>query len=219
METWKEFFKQEKSEPYFQSLIEKLNDRNHQTTIYPPPDDILNAFHQTPLKQVKAVILGQDPYHNPGEAHGLSFSVREGVPFPPSLCNVFKELENDLGIPQPHTGNLTPWAKEGVLLLNSILTVEENRPLSHRDWGWEILTDKAIRLINNHHDHVVFILWGNSARKKKDLITKQTHLVIESPHPSPLSAHRGFFGSKPFSRTNRYLNQHNIKEIDWRLSS
>jgi len=217
MTTWKDFFEQEKKEKYYQDLVVYLHQVSLDSIVYPAVSDILNAFLYTPLNQVKVVILGQDPYHNPSEAHGLAFSVQDGVPFPPSLRNIFLELKSDLGIDIPKSGNLIPWAKEGVLLLNSILTVEQNKPLSHKDIGWEILTDKAIKLVNDSLEHVVFVLWGNSARNKKVLITRHSHFVIESVHPSPLSSHRGFFGSKPFSRANDYLKTNNIKEINWKV--
>ena len=186
-------------------------------TIYPKQSEVFNAFRYTDFDDVKVVILGQDPYHGPKQAEGLSFSVSNEVLKPPSLKNIFKELENDLGIKYPESNSLKPWAKEGVLLLNAVLTVEEHKPTSHKDKGWETFTDEIIRTINKKETPVVFILWGAYARKKKELITNPIHLVIESAHPSPFSAYNGFFGSKPFSKTNKFLKQNNLKEIDWRV--
>lgn len=218
MNGWKEFFAFEKEQEYYQNILRFLNKRSQEAIIYPKPEDVLNAYKLTPPEKLKVVILGQDPYHNPMEAHGLAFSVPKGVKLPPSLKNIFIELEKDIGIKQSEVGDLTKWATEGVMLLNTILTVEQNQPLSHKDIGWNVLTDHTISWINEHLHHVVFILWGNQARSKKQLITNPTHYIIEGVHPSPLSAHRGFFGSKPFSQTNAYLKQHQIKEIDWKVS-
>jgi uracil-DNA glycosylase len=166
---------------------------------------------------VKVVIIGQDPYHGEGQAHGLSFSVRKGVRFPPSLMNIFKELKDDVGAPMPTSGDLTPWAKQGVLLLNAVLTVEEGKAAAHQGKGWELFTDQIISLLNEKREHIVYVLWGSYAQKKASFVDRSKNLVIESVHPSPLSAHRGFFGTKPFSRINAYLREHNIPEIDWRL--
>ena len=185
--------------------------------IYPDMYHIFTAFKLTPFNKTKVVILGQDPYHGPNQAEGLSFSVSNEVLKPPSLKNIFKELESDLGIPFPELNSLKPWAKEGVLLLNAVLTVEEHNPTSHKDHGWETFTDDVIKIINKKTTPVVFILWGSYARNKKSLITNPIHYVIESPHPSPFSAYNGFFGSKPFSKTNEFLKSKGIKEIDWRV--
>lgn len=186
-------------------------------TIFPPKNYIFNALKLTPYSNTKVVIVGQDPYHGEGEAHGLSFSVQEGIKIPPSLQNIYKELKDDLDIPIAKTGDLTKWGKEGVLLLNAVLTVEKDKPASHRKLGWERLTDYIIKVLNEKEDPVVFILWGNLAKEKAKYITNPKHLVITSPHPSPFSARYGFFGSKPFSRTNKFLKENNLKEIDWRL--
>ena len=185
--------------------------------IFPAYENIFNALKSTPYSNVKIVILGQDPYHGEGEAHGLSFSVQEGVKLPPSLQNIFKELYDDLGIKNGPSGDLTPWTKEGVLLLNSVLTVRKDMPASHKDLGWQLLTDHIIKLINLKKEPVVFILWGNFARSKKVFITNPKHLVIESTHPSPFSARNGFFGSKPFSKANNFLKKNNIKEVNFTL--
>ena len=183
--------------------------------IFPPKDHIFEALKLTSYANTKVVIVGQDPYHGEGEAHGLSFSVMDGVKIPPSLQNIYKELYNDLGIIPKKTGNLTGWAKEGVLLLNSILTVEKDKASSHKNLGWEHFTDYIIKVLNAKEEPIVFILWGNFAKSKKSLITNSKHLIIESSHPSPFSAYNGFFGSKPFSKTNNFLINNNIKPIDW----
>lgn len=211
-----DFINNELKETYFQDLIKFLKESDKTKTIYPIKEDRLNAFRYTPFQNVKVVILGQDPYHGKNQAHGLSFSVLNNN-YPPSLQNIFKELTDDLNISYPSTGNLTKWAKEGVLLLNTILTVEENKPLSHKDKGWEIFSTKIIKLLNTEKTNLVFILWGNNARSYKRLIDNKKHLIIESAHPSPLSSYRGFFGSKPFSRTNDYLIRNKINPIDWVL--
>ncbi len=199
----------------FLNIIEK---EYKNKTIYPPKNYIFNALKLTPYSNTKVVIVGQDPYHGEGEAHGLSFSVQEGIKIPPSLQNIYKELNDDLGIPIAKTGDLTKWGKEGVLLLNAVLTVEKDKPASHRNIGWERLTDYIIRILNEKEEPVVFILWGNFAKEKSKYITNSRHLVITSPHPSPFSARYGFFGSKPFSKTNEYLKKNNLKEIDWDIS-
>lgn len=183
--------------------------------IFPPKDRIFEALKLTSYANTKVVIVGQDPYHGEGEAHGLSFSVMDGVKIPPSLQNIYKELYNDLGIIPKKTGNLTGWAKEGVLLLNSVLTVEKDKAGSHKNLGWEPFTDYIIKVLNTKEEPIVFILWGNFAKSKKSLITNSKHLIIESSHPSPFSAYNGFFGSKPFSKTNNFLINNNIKPIDW----
>ena len=186
-------------------------------TIFPIKENIFNSLKLTPYNKVRVVIVGQDPYHGLGEAHGLSFSVQKGVSIPPSLKNIFKELFDDLEILPPSTGDLTKWAQNGVLLLNSILTVEKDLPASHKNIGWEKLTDFIIKKVNEKNEPVVFILWGNFAKSKKELISNPNHLILSSPHPSPFSAHNGFFGSKPFSKTNDFLKKNNLPIIDWRL--
>lgn len=185
--------------------------------IYPPAKDFFRAFHLTPFQQVRVVILGQDPYHNPGQAHGLCFSVPSGQKPPPSLLNIFKELRSDLGIPVPSGGDLSAWARQGVLLLNTVLSVEENKPGSHQGKGWEVLTDSVIRFLSQERENIVFVLWGSQAQKKKELIRLPEHGIIQSPHPSPLSAHRGFLGSRPFSQANAFLKSRGLQEVDWRL--
>ena len=191
--------------------------RTHQ--IFPPADDIFNAFALTPLHEVKVVILGQDPYHGEGQAHGLCFSVKPDVEIPPSLVNIYKELQDDCGCEIPNNGYLTKWAKQGVLLLNTVLTVRAHQANSQRGIEWEEFTDAAIRVLNEQDRPMVFILWGRPAQMKKSMLTNTNHLIIESPHPSPLSAYRGFFGSRPFSRTNKYLKEHGLKEIDWQIEN
>jgi uracil-DNA glycosylase len=215
---WDLLLKDEYNKDYFKKLINYVNNEYQQKIIYPMYKDIFNALKFTSYKDVRVVILGQDPYHGVGQAHGLSFSVQMGVPKPASLRNIFQELNNDLHISEPNHGNLEKWTKEGVLLLNSVLTVEKNKPASHKDIGWEIFTDKIIEIINRKPESVVFILWGNYAREKKKIIDNNKHLIIESPHPSPYSAYSGFFGSKPFSKTNNFLKQNNKKEIDWAIN-
>ena len=214
---WDTLLKEEYQKDYFQKLLDFVKEEYKNKTIYPKQNEVFNAFRYTDFKNVKVVILGQDPYHGPNQAEGLSFSVKDEVLKPPSLQNIFKELESDLGIPFPEHNSLKPWAKQGVLLLNAVLTVEEHKPTSHKDKGWEAFTDDIIKIINKKEEPVVFILWGAYARAKKDLITNPKHLVIESAHPSPFSARNGFFGSKPFSRTNEFLKKNGLKEIDWRV--
>ena len=209
----KDEFKQE----YFTNLMNFIKNEYKTKTIYPKQNEVFNAFRYTDFNNVKVVIIGQDPYHGPNQAEGLSFSVSNEVLKPPSLQNIFKELESDLGIPFPKHNSLKPWAKQGVLLLNAVLTVEEHKPTSHKDKGWETFTDDVIKIINEKQEPVVFILWGAFARSKKSLITNPKHLIIESAHPSPFSARNGFFGSKPFSRTNEFLRKNHLKEIDWRI--
>jgi len=214
---WDKFLSEEYKMDYFQTLMNFVKDEYKNKTIYPKQNEVFNAFRYTDFDNVKVVILGQDPYHGPNQAEGLSFSVSNEVLKPPSLKNIFKELESDLGIPFPEHNSLKPWAREGVLLLNAVLTVEQQKPTSHKEKGWEIFTDEIIKIINKKESPVVFILWGNYARNKKKLITNQNHYIIESPHPSPFSAYNGFFGSKPFSKTNNFLKKHNIKEINWKI--
>ena len=216
---WDEVLKSVWTSPGFHKFMEKVKYEYDNFVCFPKFENIFNSLKCTPYKDVKVVIIGQDPYHGEGEAHGLSFSVQRGIKIPPSLQNIFKEMHDDLGIEIPNCGDLTPWAKEGVLLLNSILSVKKDSPLSHKDLGWQLLTDHIIKLINLKSDPVVFILWGGYARSKKKFITNKKHLVIESVHPSPLSAYNGFFGSKPFSRTNEFLKKNKIKEVDFRLPS
>ena len=206
----------EKSEG-FKRFMSKVKEEYKNYTCYPEYKNIFNALKTTSYKDTKVVILGQDPYHGEGEAHGLSFSVQKGIKLPPSLQNIFKELYDDLGIKNNACGDLTPWAKEGVLMLNSILSVRKDSPLSHKDLGWQLLTDHIIKLINLKKEPVVFILWGSFARSKKEFITNPKHLIIESTHPSPFSARNGFFGSKPFSRTNNFLKKNGLKEINFKL--
>lgn len=211
---WDVILKDEFKKPYFKKLGIFIKDEYNKKIIYPEYKDIFNALRYTDYDEVKVVILGQDPYHGPKEAHGLSFSVQKGVKRPPSLDNIFKELYSDLGVKRTNN-NLTDWAYQGVFLLNTVMTVVKDRPLSHKDKGWEIFTDKLITLLNEREKPIVFILWGSYARSKKTLITNKNHYIIESPHPSPLSAHRGFFGSKPFSKTNNFLVAHGITPIKW----
>ena len=214
---WDELLKEEFEKEYFKKLIEYIKKEYKEKIIYPKQNEVFNAFKYTNYDDVKVVILGQDPYHGPNQAEGLSFSVSNEVIKPPSLKNIFKELENDLGIPFPELNSLKPWAKEGVLLLNAVLTVQEHTPTSHKDKGWEVFTDNVIKLLNKKEEPIVFILWGAYARNKKSYITNPIHYVIESPHPSPFSAYNGFFGSKPFSKTNEILKSKGLKEINWRV--
>lgn len=214
---WDEALKEELSGEYFNNIIAFLNKEYRAHICYPAPELVFNALRTTPLSEVKAVILGQDPYHNPGQAHGLCFSVQDGVEPPPSLKNIYEELRNDIGIAIPETGNLTPWAKQGVLLLNTILSVRQNSPMSHSDIGWQKFTDAVIKKLNERKQPMVFLLWGSPARKKKELITNPAHLVLEAPHPSPLSAYRGFFGCKHFSKANDFLAHNGISPINWQL--
>ena len=214
---WDEILKEELKKEYFEDLMNFVKEEYNTKTIYPKQSEVFNAFRYTDFKNVKVVILGQDPYHGPNQAEGLSFSVKDEVLKPPSLQNIFKELESDIGIPFPKHNSLKPWAKQGVLLLNAVLTVEEHKPTSHKDKGWETFKDDVIKIMNEKKEPVVFILWGSYVRAKKALITNPKHLIIESAHPSPFSARNGFFGSKPFSKTNEFLKKNGIKEIDWRV--
>lgn len=202
----------------FKKFFKLIENEYNTKTIFPPKNYIFNALKLTPYKDVKVVIVGQDPYHGINEAHGLSFSVQEGIKIPPSLQNIYKELKEDLNIPIHNSGDLTKWAQEGVLLLNAVLTVEKDKPASHRGKGWELLTDYIIKVLNQKDTPIVFILWGNFAKEKQKYITNPKHLVITSAHPSPFSANHGFFGSHPFSKTNNFLKLTNQKEIDWNLS-
>lgn len=214
---WADLLQMELKEPYYMKLRDFLIGEYKTGTVFPSMYDIFNALHYTSYHDTKVVILGQDPYHGPRQAHGLSFSVQPGVEAPPSLVNIFKELQGDLGCATPNNGCLKPWAEQGVLLLNTVLTVRERQANSHQGLGWEQLTDKVITLLNEREDPLVFILWGSPAKKKKVMIKNPKHLVIESVHPSPLSAHRGFFGSKPFSKVNAFLIQNGKNPIDWQL--
>ena len=215
---WLPALSPEFKKPYYASLYRFLKEEYATRVIYPPSEDIFNAFHFTPLSKVKVLILGQDPYHEPGQAHGLSFSVPEGIEIPPSLVNIYKELNTDLGLEIPKHGNLEKWAKEGVLLLNAVLTVRAHQAASHQRKGWENFTDAVIEAVNAEDRPIVYILWGNFARSKKALLTNPKHLILEAPHPSPLSAHRGFFGSRPFSKTNEFLKANGVSPVDWALA-
>jgi len=213
---WKEKLRDEFNKQYFVNLSEFVRKEYQTTRIFPPGSLIFNAFNLCPFDSVKAVIIGQDPYHGPGQAHGLCFSVREGIDFPPSLLNIFREIESDLGYKTHPTGNLERWAAQGVLLLNATLTVRAHLAGSHQRKGWEEFTDAVIRILNRDKDHLVFFLWGAYAQKKGESIDRGRHLVLESVHPSPLSASRGFFGNKHFSRCNTWLSDHGIDTVDWR---
>lgn len=217
--SWEKALKGEFSKDYYKKMFVKIQEEYQTRTIYPPADDIFNAFHFTPLEEVKVVILGQDPYHEPGQAHGLCFSVKPQVPIPPSLVNIYKELEDDLGCYIPNNGYLEKWARQGVLMLNTVLTVRAHQANSHKDLGWEQFTDAAIRVLAEQDRPMVFVLWGKPARRKKEMIHNPKHLILESPHPSPLSAYRGFFGSRPFSRINAYLEQNGLEPIDWQIEN
>lgn len=217
--SWEKALKGEFSKDYYKKLFVKIQEEYQTRTIYPPADDIFNAFHFTPLEEVKVVILGQDPYHEPGQAHGLCFSVKPQVPIPPSLVNIYKELEDDLGCYIPNNGYLEKWARQGVLMLNTVLTVRAHQANSHKDLGWEQFTDAAIRVLSEQDRPMVFVLWGKPAQRKKEMIHNPKHLILESPHPSPLSAYRGFFGSRPFSRINAYLEQNGLEPIDWQIEN
>lgn len=212
---WADLLDDELNKDYYRSLREWLKNEYGEHTVYPPMFDIFNAFHYTSYDDVKVVLLGQDPYHGPNQAEGMSFSVKKGVKIPPSLRNMYKELESDIGCPVPEHGSLVKWAKEGVLLLNTVLTVRDGEAHSHRNKGWERLTDHVIKTLSEREKPVVFILWGKPAQSKEKLIDQSVHFILKSPHPSPLSAHRGFFGSKPYSRTNQFLKEHHIPQIDW----
>ena len=214
---WEALLEPEMQKPYYRELRQFLIGEYRTHRIYPDMYAIFNALHYTAYEDVKVVILGQDPYHGPGQAHGLSFSVLPGVPAPPSLLNIFKELQDDLGCTMPNNGCLKPWAEQGVLLLNAVLTVREHQAASHQGRGWEQFTDHIIELLNQREKPLAFILWGSPARRKKSMITNPRHFIVESPHPSPLSAFRGFFGSKPFSRVNEFLKSTGQEPIDWQL--
>lgn len=212
---WAEALGEEFQKPYYKKLIQTVQDEYQTKQIFPAAEDLFCAFHLTPLKSVKVVILGQDPYHGENQAHGLCFSVKPGVDIPPSLANIYKELRDDLGYPIPTHGYLTKWASQGVLMLNTVLTVRAHAANSHRKIGWEEFTDAAIRVLDVQERPIVFILWGKPAQMKKQMLHNPKHLILEAPHPSPLSSYRGFFGSKPFSKTNQFLGEHGIEPIDW----
>lgn len=214
-ESWKQQLQEEFEKPYFEALTHFVKNEYAQGVVYPPGKLIFNAFNLCPFDRVKVVIIGQDPYHGPGQAHGLCFSVNDGIPFPPSLVNIFKELKNDLGVEKPASGNLTRWAEQGVLMLNATLTVRAHQAGSHQRQGWETFTDAVIRKLAEERDHLVFILWGGYAQRKGAFIDRNRHLVLTSAHPSPLSAYNGFFGNKHFSRTNEYLIAHGEQPIEW----
>jgi uracil-DNA glycosylase len=216
-ESWKTVLKDEFESQYFQDLTDFLREEKKKYTIYPPGQQIFSAFNHTPFNRVKVVILGQDPYHGPGQAHGLCFSVPDGIPPPPSLINIFKEIRSDLGIPVPTSGNLTKWASQGVLLVNAILTVRADTPASHQNKGWEKFTDAVIRTLSEKRKNLVFLLWGNYAQAKESIIDSERHFILKSVHPSPLSANRGFFGCKHFSKTNQILEELGLNPIDWSL--
>ncbi len=216
---WAPHLKPEYGKPYYKDLYLKINEEYRNYKIFPPADDIFNAFHLTPLANVKAVILGQDPYHNDGQAHGLCFSVKPPVEAPPSLVNIYKELQDDLGCYIPNHGYLNKWAQQGVLMLNTVLTVRAHQANSHRGIGWEEFTDAAIRILNEQDRPIVFILWGRPAQQKAKMLNNPNHLILTAPHPSPLSAYRGFFGSKPFSQTNAFLTAHGVEPIDWQIEN
>ncbi|MCR4696201.1 MAG: uracil-DNA glycosylase [Lachnospiraceae bacterium] len=216
---WEEALKGEFSKDYYKSLYKRLSEEYAHYKVFPPKQDIFNAYHYTPLDKVKVVILGQDPYHDDNQAHGLCFSVREGIDAPPSLCNIYKELQDDLGCYIPNNGCLTKWASQGVFLLNAVLTVRAHNPQSHQGIGWEEFTDASIKALNSQDHPIVFMLWGKSAINKKALLDNPKHLVLTAPHPSPLSAYRGFFGCKHFSKANEFLRSHGLDEIDWQIEN
>ena len=217
MKSWDEFFSQEEAQPYYQQLMQFLEEEYKTKTIFPPKEDLFTCFKACPYEDVKVVMLGQDPYHEVGQAHGLCFSVRKGVKIPPSLRNMYKELKTDLDIDMPSHGYLIDWAKQGVFMMNAVMSVVEGKAGSHQKKGWETFTDHAIQALNEHESGIVFLLWGNWAQKKAELITNPQHKIITSAHPSPLSASRGFFGSRPFSKTNAYLKEMGRTPIEWKI--
>ncbi len=216
---WLPALQGEFKKPYYKKLHQTIVEEYHTRLVFPVEDDIFNAFHLTPLENVKVVILGQDPYHDVGQAHGLCFSVKPDVQIPPSLVNIYKELQDDVGCYIPNNGYLTKWAEQGVLLLNTVLTVRAHQANSHRSIGWEEFTDAAIRVLNEQNRPIVFVLWGRPAQMKESMLTNPKHMILKAPHPSPLSSYRGFFGSKPFSKTNAFLRENGLQEIDWQVEN
>ena len=214
---WQQALRAEYGKLYYKKLYQFINEEYHSRQIFPPGKDIFNAFHLTPLANVKAVILGQDPYHGDGQAHGLCFSVNRGIEIPPSLVNIYQELHDDIGFAIPNHGNLTEWAEQGVLLLNTVLTVRAHQANSHRGMGWEEFTDAAIRALNEQDRPIVFMLWGRPAQEKAKLLSNPCHLILKAPHPSPLSAYRGFFGCRHFSKCNDFLVENGVEPIDWQI--
>lgn len=215
---WETFFKQEETKEYYAPLLAFLEEEYQNKTIYPPREELFSVFSWCPYEQVKVVILGQDPYHQQNQAHGLAFSVKKGVKIPPSLRNIYKELKSDVQIEAPSHGYLVDWAKQGVFMLNAIMSVEAGKAGSHRKKGWESFSDHVIEALNNHEQPIVFVLWGNWAQEKEALITNPKHLILKAPHPSPLSAYQGFFGTKPFSKINAFLCENGRTPIDWEIS-
>lgn len=217
---WAEVLNPEYRKPYYRELYNKMDaEYKSGKTVFPPPDDIFNAFHLTPLSKVKCVIIGQDPYHDVGQAHGLCFSVQPDVKIPPSLENIYKELHDDLGCYIPDNGYLVKWAEQGVLLLNSVLTVRAHQAFSHQGFGWEKFTDAVMDILNEQNRPIVFLLWGKPAQQKAARLNNPNHLILKAPHPSPLSAHRGFFGCKHFSQANAFLTEHGLEPIDWQIEN
>lgn len=216
---WMVPLSQEFKKPYYKELYNKVAQEYNSTKVFPAPDDIFTAFHLTPLKDVKVVIIGQDPYHNDGQAHGLCFSVKPEVDIPPSLVNIYQELHDDLGCDIPNNGYLVKWARQGVLMLNTVLTVRAHQANSHRGIGWEKFTDAVIEAVNKEDRPIVFLLWGRPAQMKKSMLNNPKHLILEAPHPSPLSAYRGFFGCKHFSQTNAFLEKNGLEPIDWQIEN
>lgn len=216
---WLEPLKSEFNKPYYKSLYNFVKDEYSRTVVYPPSDEIFNAFHFTPLSEVKVLLLGQDPYHNVNQAHGLSFSVKPGEDIPPSLQNIYKELNEDLGCYIPNNGYLTKWAKQGVLLLNTVLTVRAHQANSHQGKGWEQFTDAVINAVNAQDRPIVYLLWGAPAQRKASMLTNPKHLILKAPHPSPLSAYRGFYGCKHFSQCNDFLKANGVEPIDWQIDN
>lgn len=216
---WAEVLSPEYSKEYYRNLYNKVKDEYSKTVVYPPSGDIFNAFHLTDLKDVKVVIIGQDPYHGEGQAHGLAFSVKPGIEIPPSLVNIYKELNQELGTYIPNNGYLNKWAEEGVLLLNTVLTVRAHQPESHKNIGWEEFTDAAIRALNEQDRPIVFMLWGSHAKAKMAMLNNPRHLILTAPHPSPLSAYRGFFGCGHFDKANKYLTENGLEAIDWQIEN
>lgn len=216
---WLPVLKEEFGKPYYRQLFQTVNQEYRTHQVFPPAEDIFNAFHLTPFHQVKVVILGQDPYHNDGQAHGLCFSVKPDVEIPPSLANIYQELHEDLGCYIPDNGYLVKWAKQGVLMLNTVLTVRAHQANSHRGIGWEQFTDAVIEIVNRQDRPIVFLLWGRPAQMKRSMLNNPKHLILEAPHPSPLSAFRGFFGCRHFSKANEFLKSHGVEPIDWQIEN